>query len=123
MESNKLKLIGSAELNESLEINHDYALAVEGTVTDITKSSDEQGGFVYSHKLKLRVCEVLKSNGEIIKAKVKGSESVKTRLAILGIKDQINPEMEDQQFYEAIQQQFRRFLPEVIKFMESLENG
>lgn len=123
MNSLELKLTGLVELPEPLEINKDYLFSINAGITDVNKKSDEKGGFIYTHKAKLRSCEVLKSNGAILKGKVKGSESQKTKWAIQGIQSEITPEADPEQFYEETQQAIRRYLPEVMNLIKKLKGN
>ena len=112
--SHTLRITGLAELPEPLEIDKDYLLSVNAGITGITKRTNEQGGFVYTYSAKQRTCEILKDNGQIIKAKVKGSPSKKLRQILWLVWDRSDKSVDEETFYiremEKIQDNYKKYL-------------
>lgn len=101
MNSNILKIIGTAELSEPLEIDKDYLFSLNAGITNVSKSSDEQGGFVYTYKAKMRTCEVLKDNGQILRTKVGGKSKSKILYNVLWVLwDKSDKSLDFDEYYE-----------------------
>lgn len=115
MNSNVLKITGSAELSEPLELSKDYLISVNCGIDSVKKQSDEQGGFEYIYSARLRTCEILKDNGKIMKAKVKGSMSKKIRREIELRQPDYKPDMDTESFYQLVQSWVLENIDEIIK--------
>src|SRR6266481_9158826 len=109
MNSHILKIVGQSELTEPLEFDHDYLISINATITGISKKSDDQGGIIFTYKANQRTCEVLKSNGQVLKGKDKSKQSQKLRIAILGYQQSDNPEIDDELYYNEIMGSIRHF--------------
>src|SRR3990167_10420088 len=80
-----IKLSGKAEIPESLELEHNYKITIDATVTSISEMGNNNGTKDISYKVEPILCEILKDNGEVVKAKDTRSESSKTRRVIYAI--------------------------------------
>lgn len=85
MNSNTLKISGSAELPQALEMGKEYQIQLQGEILTITKRNEQDGSFTYTHTLKPVLVEIL-GERENIKAIPKGSSSQKWRNAVGAIK-------------------------------------
>jgi hypothetical protein len=83
-------------------------------ITDERKVDNEDGTVDLEFKGKLIRAQVKKENGEIIKTKDKTAQSVKTRLAILAVKTEFRPEMDDDSFYNLVQGGIRHDLRNIV---------
>lgn len=82
MNSHQIKLSGSFEIPEPVEIDRDYSIQFTGSVDEIKKKSD--GGEIgYVYCLKPLHGEILSDKGKTIKVVRKGSQSQKLRALIL----------------------------------------
>jgi hypothetical protein len=115
LNSNILKITGSAEIEAPLEIGKRYAVGMEIGITDERKVDNEDGTFDVEFKGKMIRAQVKKENGEIIKTKDNTAQSVKTRMAILAVKSEFRPEMDDDSFYNLVQGGIRHDLREVVR--------
>lgn len=76
---NIIRILGSASLPESLKIDTDYEIKLNGSIIGIDKKSRQDGTFDFVYKLSLLTAEVLKDNGETIKSQGRKSNSKKLR--------------------------------------------
>lgn len=113
LNSHILKLTGSAELSAPLELGKRYAIGIEVGITDERKIDNEDQTFNLEYKAKLIRAEIKTEMGTL-KTKDKTRESVKTRYAILASKNQIKPEMDEDEFYAVVQRSIRAQLPEIL---------
>ena len=74
-----LKLTGKVNLPESLEMGHSYKVLIDGEITQVTDSNNQDGTINKSYKFEPLICEVQKDNGDTIKAKDPRKNSVKIR--------------------------------------------
>jgi hypothetical protein len=113
LNSHVLKLTGSAELPEGLAIGTHYAVGIEVAITDERKVDNEDGTFDLEYKARLIRAKVQKETGFVL-TKDKSRQSTKTRYAILAIKNNYRPEMDDDSWYNLIQGGIRHDLPSII---------
>ncbi len=74
-----LKFVGKANIPAPLEIDHNYKVTIDGQVTAVTDSSQQNGKALRYYKFEPILAEVLKDNGEVLKAKDNRKKSVKFR--------------------------------------------
>jgi len=98
----QLKVSGSTSIDQPLELGRSYAVGAEFSISDEGKVSNEDGSYDLVFKAKLVRAQIKTDLGSI-KTKDKSSQSVKTRRAILGVKSELLPDMEDDSFYNLIQ--------------------
>lgn len=89
-----LKIIGTAELPNALEMGQDYIVAGKLSIPKIEKIDNEDGTFTFCHKAKLIQIELADKAGKTYKGVAKGSKSQKLRWRIL--------ETTDNDGYEAV---------------------
>lgn len=111
-----LKLTGQAELPSDLEIGKNYALGGEVSITDEKKRTNEDGTYDLEYKARLVRAAVDTATGRVY-TKDKKHQSAKTRFAIIANKHNYKPEMDDEDFYNLIQQGIRSRLPEIINLI------
>ncbi len=109
-----LKLIGSASIDQPLELGRRYACGIEFGITDEKKRDNENNTFDLEYKAKLIRAQIKADNGVMIKTKDKTAQSVKTRLAILNRKDFYKPEMDEDSFYNLVQGYIRHNIDNII---------
>lgn len=75
IKSHILKLSGSSESPQELSIGHNYHIALEGSITSMTDSDNEDGSITRSYKFRPIKIDVLTPKGESIKLKDTRSNS------------------------------------------------
>jgi hypothetical protein len=118
LNSHIIKLSGSAEISEPLELGKRYAVGVEVGITDERKIDNENQTFDLEFKAKLIRAEIKTSTGTI-KTKDNTHESRKTRYAIIASKNNYPEysEMEEESWYKLVQGNIRHYLPEIIEMI------
>jgi hypothetical protein len=111
--SNVLKLSGQGELDAPLEHSKTYALACEVEVEDGGLRNNHDGSHDRIWKGKLIRAQVHTQTGDV-KTKDKNSQSVRLRRAILGLKEQYEPTLDDDAWYERTVGGIRHYLPMII---------
>jgi hypothetical protein len=113
-----LKLTGSVNIPEELEIRKTYHVSIEGTViSKLIQDNEDNSESVY-YKFSPTLVEILKPTGEIIKAKDKRKDSQLTRLAIRGYHLDNNLQEDEEDFYHRVQVAIRHNLDSIIKFLK-----
>lgn len=74
-----IKISGSANIPEPLIIDTNYLISTNCSITSSTTSTNDDGTFSVTYKAVPITCEVLKSNGEIVRAKDPRRNSQKIR--------------------------------------------
>lgn len=74
-----IKLIGKACIPEPLELGNNYKVEIDGDVTGITDTDNNNGTKDRYYKFAPILVNILKDNGEVIKAKDNRSASKKVR--------------------------------------------
>ncbi len=119
MNSHILKILGESELPEGLQRDHEYLISINAEITKVSEKSDQEGGTIYSYSAKQRTVEVLKDNGEILKAKDRSSNSrkLKGQLLVIAQERGENPE----EYYNQQMIKIRHWLPEILDFINKLK--
>ncbi len=110
-DSNTIRIIGSAEIPEGLEMGFDYVIAGKVTIKKIEKEDNEDGGYTYSHKGKLQLVEIVNKAGKTFKGVAKGSKSQKLRWRIM--------EHMDNDGYEILMDKLIDNLESIIEFLKA----
>lgn len=113
LNSHILKLSGSAELSAPLELATRYAIGAEVSITDERKVDNEDGSYDIEYKAKLVRAQIHTKEGRL-DTKDKTHESVKTRRAIMVIRNDYRQDMDDEFWYAMVQKSIRAHLPEII---------
>lgn len=74
-----VKLSGKANIPSELEMGNNYKLSIDGEITAITESNNDDGTYDRYYKFVPILCSILKDNGETIKAKDNRRNSQKIR--------------------------------------------
>lgn len=85
MSEHSIKLSGQFNVPEPVMIDHSYNMTLEGSVTSISKHSEENGDFSYVYTLKPIFGEIQSDKGEVLKLKKKGSLAQVLRFKIQGL--------------------------------------
>lgn len=83
MNSHSIKLSGSFEVMEALEIDKDYEVKLTGSIDTISKHTENNGDFNFVYALKPLYGEVTTDKGDTVKMVKKGSKSQVLRAKIL----------------------------------------
>ena len=118
--THSLKLQGKFELLDPLDIDTSYTLALEGSVTSISKHSQEDGNFEYVYALKPLRGEIVSKVGTVSKFEKKSSQSQKlrSRIRMDALSENKDPDVE----YERLMTLLRHYWPEIKENLESLES-
>ena len=120
MNSHQIKISGSFEIPEPLEINTTYALGISAEITDINKSSDDAGGFIYSYKAKPIIGQA--SDGKkTIKFKDNKKQSWKLRYQLMAIAQDRG--LDGEKFYTDTMIKLRHHTLAVLDFLEGLNEN
>lgn len=92
MENNDyyIQFRGKANIPEPLNNGESYKVLLDGEVTAVTKSNNQNGTFTESFKFEPLIAEIIKSNGETIKAKDTRGNSTKLRKVLYAVWSQKN---------------------------------
>ena len=74
-----IKINGKANISEPLEIDHNYKITADCSITEDRKVSNEDGTYSITFKAEPMTVEIEKDNGEIIKANDPRKNSTKFR--------------------------------------------
>jgi hypothetical protein len=74
-----IKISGKANIPERLEVDKNYHVACDCSITQESKDSNENGTYDITFKAQPMTVEILKSNGKIIKARDPRKNSQKMR--------------------------------------------
>ncbi len=85
--SNTLKIIGTCELPNNLEMGVDHKIIAKVSIPKVEKIDLENGEYEFCHKGRLLNIELTTNEGKSFKARVKGSKSQKLRWAIMEFGD------------------------------------
>ena len=83
-----IKISGKANIPERLEVDKNYHIACDCSITQEQKDSNENGSYNITFKAEPMTVEILKSNGKIIKARDprRNSQKFRNYLYISGLK-------------------------------------
>lgn len=111
-----LKLTGSASLEGELEIGKNYAIGAEVCIADENKRDNQDGTYDLEYKARLVRAKVDTATGRIY-TKDKKHQSTKTRFAIIASKNNYKPDLDDEVYYELVQQGIRSHLAEILNII------
>lgn len=97
-----LKLTGKATLGSELELAHNYKVLIDGEITSVTDSHNQDGTADRIYKFEPILCEIKKDNGEVIKTKDTRSRSTMLRKVIYAIWMQNNSAMNSEDYYNKV---------------------
>jgi hypothetical protein len=82
MENYVVKIIGKTEIPEPLLLGTNYLISVNADITTITREDNHDGTETLYFRARPQTCEILKSNGEVIKGKDTNSRSKQLRMLL-----------------------------------------
>lgn len=115
MNSHTLKINGSSELPEALEIDQTYKVVIEADITDIRKKTNHDGGYTYVYSAEQTTAEVIDKLGQVIKTKDKKKQSKKLRDQIYFIRLDYAPDHDEDAFYERAMGAVRHRLVDILR--------
>lgn len=115
LNENIIKFNGACSLPQSLDLDGDYAAGIKFNVTSAERKKNDDGTYDLIHKGRLVEIIISDKLGNKIYSKDKTKNSVKLRFAILSLKDQFAPQMEDEAFYNLVMGKLTWHLPTLIE--------
>lgn len=97
-----LKLSGKATLPEAVLNTHAYSLLIDGSITSVTESDNHDGTVNVYYKFEPVLVQMIKDNGDTIKAKDIRSQSKKLRNLLYKIWEENGIPGEFEPFYEKV---------------------
>lgn len=119
----KLKIVGTANIPTDLTNGKNYDLVIKNAeVRGISEDPNDDGTVDKTHKLKLsELSEVAIVDGrEILKAKVKGSQSKLLRYEIQLLYEVFNPEIDELDFDDFYKERMSSFIDKVREEREKI---
>lgn len=95
-----LKIVGSASIEEPLEMGADYHLNLTANVYHTGQEDNGDGTIDEIYKLRLLTCEIKDRLGKKIKTERTGKMSQAMRIGIISIMREIYPEMDSEEAYK-----------------------
>ena len=116
---------GSFNLPQSLEIDHDYRLLVEGSISKTGDESNEDGTIDRTYYFKPKIGEVQDELGKTIPLKDKRRMSQKLRGAIWYFREEepdwFDAPLEEEEFYQMAMGGLVFHLPEVMRYIREIK--
>lgn len=100
-----LKISGKVSILEAIEMGHNYKTVIEGSVTTVSDSDNEDGTINRSYTFKPIKVELINDKGESIKAKDPRSNSKKIRSLAYAIWKDRNLALNEEEFYNRFTRQ------------------
>ena len=110
-----LKLTGKAELPESIEINNNFKILIQGAITKKEEEDNERGGRNYSFTFKPVIIETIDHIGKTLKARDSRSDSKLWKAQLWSKWKETETGMNDEQFYHFINAYLRRNVDWIIE--------
>jgi len=98
--SNSIKLTGKAELSEPLEIDKNYKVTLQGSITSSADHSNQDGTASRTFIFKPILVEVIDETGETIKAKDTRRMSQKLRAILYREWQDSGEDIDEEKYYE-----------------------
>ena len=120
MNNHILRITGSSELSEPLDIETDYQILLDCEVTSISKRGNNDGNFSFVYSARQKTAEIKDKRGKTIKADRKGqSAKLRGQIVNLALEQGKDPDVE----YERVMIKLRHFLPDILKYIDGLEGN
>ena len=100
-----IKFSGKACIPEGLTLGNSYKVLIDGEITAITDSNNQDGTKNRIHKFEPILATITKDNGETIKTKDTRSWSTKLRKVIYAIWINNNSNITSEEYYEKVMKQ------------------
>lgn len=101
-----IKITGKSNIPEPLEIGKSYSIANNVEITKEEKSNNQDGTYDLIYKAEILTTEILKDNGQTIKAKDTRSNSTKARKLAYSIWSQKDTSMPFDVVYDEVYKVF-----------------
>lgn len=98
-----VKINGKSNIPSRLAIGHNYKLHADCSITSETKTDNDDGSFDVTFRIEPITVEIIKDNGETVKAKDPRKNSVKFRNSCWRVSDANQIEQEEFYNYTTIQ--------------------
>ena len=112
--SNILRVVGSAELSEGLEFGLDYKIILDCSVNKISEKDNEDSTVDRTYNARL-INALVKDEKKSIMVKDKHKQSQLTRGAIYHLQSQVEDQRPEEEFYIYLQKMIRANLPEIYE--------
>lgn len=120
----ELQVRGKAYLMEPLEIDNDYKMVLEGSITGSTDTSLQNGTVARTYKFEPATVEILSNNGKRIKSQDPKSYSQRVRLALQAChRNDINNTTDFEVIYANIQQNILRNVDKIYEKYKNVDNS
>jgi len=116
--SNILRIVGSAEIPEGLEFGNDYKILLDCSITSIRDKDNEDGTIDRTFAARLLNASINDSKKSIM-TKDKHRESQKTRGSIYHLQAEIGDQREEEEFYVYMQKMIRANIGEIYERYKS----
>ncbi len=110
-----LKLTGKVNIPKKLEISHNYAVLLQGSVTDTKTSDNENGSFDVTSTFRPVTCDIKTDLGEMIKAKDPRGWSAKIRARVYKTWEANSDPRSAEEAYESFMKQVNFELEELYE--------
>jgi hypothetical protein len=110
-----IKISGKANIPERLEVDKNYHIACDCSITQESKDSNENGTYDITFKAQPMTVEILKSNGSIIKAKDPRRVSVRMRNFIYKNWSQEGCVYDFEEVYDAVAYELMGNVPSALR--------
>lgn len=120
MNSHSIKLTGTFDIPQPLEIDTSYTMVLQAEIISIAKHSQENGEYEFVYTAKSLVGEATDGK-RVIKLEDKKKQSVKLRGQLVAIAQDRG--LDPEQFYEAVMVKFRHHTLAILDFLEGLDNA
>lgn len=114
-----LRISDKAYIEQKVDLGHEYSLQGTITIESEKKKPDEEGGFDYTFTSKFTGAIELKKGNEVIKGKEKGRQSQLNRAATWHLQNEVENQLEREEFYNQFMGAFRRHMREVYEIFKS----
>lgn len=119
--SHILRLQGKAELPRAIDIGSNYHVSLEGSITNFTESSNDDGTHDRIYTFKPVKLELLDPRGETLKLKDARSKSQLWRARVWAVWKEQNIGMPFEKWYDSVMDNMIYAAPEVLQMYKPLE--
>lgn len=95
-----IKFTGKATALNALELGHNYKILVDGEITTLTRSNNQNGTIDVIYRFEPIIATIEKDNGEVIKTKDTRSKSEQLRKVVWKLWTLTSTSMDKETYYE-----------------------
>lgn len=114
MDSHYLKISGKAELPHEIDIGFNFHVSLEGSVTSVTKSDNDDGSYTHAYKFVPIKVELLTPKGKTLKLKDTRGHSAIFRAKVWKEWSKGGYPEDFDVFYENLMNRLIHFTPEIV---------